>query len=90
MDLLDPSPSALRAASASLAPPMTLGALRCAAVQDFHAALVSELQQKSKKEATTGDDRRSSATTTALLPPTKQYDVVWAHHALATVPIVAP
>ena len=87
VDLLDPSPSALRAASASLAPPMTLGALRCAAVQDFHAALVSELQQKSKKEATTGDDRRSSATTTALLPPTKQYDVVWAHHALATVPI---
>jgi hypothetical protein len=67
---------------------MTLGALRCAAVQDFHAALVSERAHKSKKEPTTtgGDDRRSSATT-ALLPPTKQYDVVWAHHALATVPI---
>ena len=86
VDLLDPSPSALRAASASLAPPMTLGALRCAAVQDFHAALVSERAHKSEKEPTTGDDRRSSSTT-ALLPPTKQYDVVWAHHALATVPI---
>jgi hypothetical protein len=51
-------------------------------VQDFHAATVSK---KTKNEPTTDHRRRSSSTT--ALPPTKQYDVVWAHHALATVPI---
>jgi H+-transporting ATPase len=38
VDLLDPSPGALRAASASLVPPLVLGELRCASVQDFARA----------------------------------------------------
>ena len=41
VDLLDPSPGALRAASASLVPPLVLGELRCASVQDFARARLS-------------------------------------------------
>ena len=79
VDLLDPSPCALRAAAASVAPPMVLQRLHCATVQDYAAAMVAE----------------AAATAKALtpftgippnVPPAKQYDVVLVVHALSSVP----
>ena len=75
VDLLDPSPRALRAAAASLVPPLALGELRCASVQDFARAALTGL---------TNDVNAVDAGSVGSSRGT--YDVVWAVHTTSHVP----
>jgi len=82
VDLLDTSPSALRAASASLAPPFVLGGLRCATAREYAAALASE--SAAEGYVARGDD--AAAGTAFAVSPERRYDVVWAIHSLEHLP----
>lgn len=83
VDLLDPSPSALRAATASLAPPLTLGQLRCATVQDYAAALAAGESGPSGGGDVSSVSSVASASGAGV--PSKQYDVVLVIHTLSSV-----
>ena len=73
VDLLDPSPRALRAAAASLVPPLALGELRCASVQDFARAALTSTNDVNTDAGSVGVSRGT-------------YDVVWAVHTPSHVP----
>ena len=77
VDLLDPSPRALRAAAASLVPPLALGELRCASVQDFARAALTGLTNDDVNAVDAGSVGSSGRGT---------YDVVWAVHTTSHVP----
>ena len=79
VDLLDPSPRALRAAAASLVPPLALGELRCATVQDFARAA---LLRDDGATVTNDDDADERAGSGSF----RGYDVVWAVHTPSHVP----
>ena len=76
---MDPSPRALRAAAASLVPPLALGELRCATVQDFARAA---LLRDDGATVTNDDDADERAGSGSF----RGYDVVWAVHTPSHVP----
>ena len=85
VDLLDTSPSALRAASASLAPPLALGGLRCATAREYASALAAE-SAADGFVAPRGDVVAGSANSSLAISPDRRYDVVWAMHSLEHLP----
>ena len=82
VDLLDTSPSALRAASASLAPAVCPRRFTLRDGAEYAAALASE--SAAEGYVARGDD--AAAGTAFAVSPERRYDVVWAMHSLEHLP----